>query len=175
MFFFSTATDTSFGQINNIGLLSDQQNGIIAGMGLSVLGVILLVASSLRPRALAALSAEASKVVAATAVLLFVENPYIHSWHCHRRPERSFFVRNRQFHVCARCTGVITGLLCLPAAIAVAAIPIIWGASGVAVAIDGVTQLIGWRKSNNALRFATGFLFGISLVGVAVALIGKFV
>ena len=28
---------------------------------------------------------------------------------CHQRPERSFFYKNMQFPVCARCTGVIIG------------------------------------------------------------------
>lgn len=28
---------------------------------------------------------------------------------CHQRPDRSFFYKNKQFPVCARCTGVIIG------------------------------------------------------------------
>ena len=32
-----------------------------------------------------------------------------HFMGCHQRPDRSFFYKNRQFPVCARCTGVIIG------------------------------------------------------------------
>ena len=28
---------------------------------------------------------------------------------CHQMPERSFFIRGKQFPVCARCTGVMIG------------------------------------------------------------------
>lgn len=28
---------------------------------------------------------------------------------CHQMPERSFFIRGKQFPVCARCTGVFLG------------------------------------------------------------------
>ena len=46
--FFSTAieTNTSFGPVENIGLLSERSNGITIGLALCVVGVILLVASS---------------------------------------------------------------------------------------------------------------------------------
>ena len=89
---------------------------------------------------------------------------------CHRKPERSFFIKGHQFPVCARCTGfyitiflytvyayyfpiaytpqyVLLGvLLCVPAF------------------VDGTTQLFEFRESNNYLRFFTGILGGIGLM-----------
>ncbi len=89
---------------------------------------------------------------------------------CHRKPERSFFIKGHQFPVCARCTGfyisiffytiyayytpivytneyVLFGLLlCVPAF------------------LDGTTQLLEFRESNNTLRFITGIIGGIGLM-----------
>ena len=92
-------------------------------------------------------------------VRLFVDNVSLHKyWNCHRLPERSFFVEGRQFHVCARCTGLILGL---PASICLLPIrevlPIVFAAVVIALALDGLTQLAQWRVSNNKLRFCTGF------------------
>ena len=88
---------------------------------------------------------------------------------CHRIPERSFFIGNHQFPVCARCTGFYIGfifyfiyayffyvnynlelisfalILLMPAA------------------IDGTTQLFEMRISNNKLRFITGLFGGLGL------------
>ena len=36
---------------------------------------------------------------------IFIDNPYLCYYGCHRNPKRSFFINNRQFNVCARCTG----------------------------------------------------------------------
>ena len=89
---------------------------------------------------------------------------------CHRKPERSFFIKGHQFPVCARCSGFYTGLLAflicnyfypinndykLFALSVILLIP---------VSIDGFTQLSDLRQSNNALRFTTGFFGGIGLM-----------
>ena len=88
---------------------------------------------------------------------------------CHKKPERSFFVKGHQFPVCARCTGfyialvlyfgyayffyvnysfllILMAILCL-----------------VPTAVDGLTQLVGQRESNNFLRFITGLMGGLGL------------
>lgn len=88
---------------------------------------------------------------------------------CHRNPNRSFFIKGHQFPVCIRCTGcylvislyliytyyfyvdytiylIITAILLL-----------------IPMAIDGTTQLLTNRISNNTLRFITGFLGGLGL------------
>ncbi|WP_295115154.1 DUF2085 domain-containing protein [uncultured Methanobrevibacter sp.] len=89
---------------------------------------------------------------------------------CHRKPERSFFIGNHQFPVCARCTGFYSGLavfliynyffkieysLSLLILSVILLIP---------VSIDGFTQLFNLRESNNTLRFLTGFIGGIGLI-----------
>ena len=89
---------------------------------------------------------------------------------CHRKPERSFFIKGHQFPVCARCTGFYTGLVVF----------LVWNcffkvnyginslvlsmALMIPVAIDGFTQYFGPRESTNTLRFLTGFIGGIGLI-----------
>ena len=89
---------------------------------------------------------------------------------CHRKPERSFFIKGHQFPVCARCTGFYTGLV----------VYLIWnflyGHSYdlnmllismilmIPAAVDGLTQYFGPRESTNELRFLTGFIGGIGLI-----------
>lgn len=95
-------------------------------------------------------------------IRVLVDSVLLHKvWSCHRRPERSFRVSGRQLHVCARCTGLMAGL-----AVGWSLIPIrelavpIWIVSATALVADGLTQYLGWRVSNNALRFCTGFGMG---------------
>jgi len=89
---------------------------------------------------------------------------------CHRRKDRSFGYRGRQFPVCARCTGIIMGYLAYPL--------MLLGVFAVGVAIclamqlpallDGYTQYRGWRESNNLLRVITGVLAGVGQAGLLV-------
>lgn len=84
---------------------------------------------------------------------------------CHQMPERSFFYKEYQFPICARCTGLILGyflgiliyslnvidlkiaiLLCIP------------------LVIDGGSQYLKWRMSNQVLRLLTGVLCGIGIM-----------
>lgn len=89
---------------------------------------------------------------------IFIDGVWLHKyWHCHRLPERSFSLQGRQFHVCARCTGLICGA---PVGVGLAVLtPAAWGLFLPALLIllmDGFTQLVGWRTSNNILRLLTG-------------------
>jgi len=97
---------------------------------------------------------------------LFVDSVWLHRlWHCHRNPARSFFIQNRQFHVCARCTGLIAGLILCPtcfwfrASIA----PFFLGFL-IANALDCTTQLAGLRVSHNWLRLILGSGLGLTFV-----------
>lgn len=89
---------------------------------------------------------------------------------CHRKPERSFFIQGHQFPVCARCTGFYTGLIVY--LIFAHFYPVTYDLNlfilsmilMVPVAIDGFSQLLGFRESNNNLRFLTGFVGGIGLI-----------
>ena len=102
--------------------------------------------------------------------LTCVDNMELSKYICHRKPERSFFIKDHQFPVCARCTGFYTGLatylilnnfythsydLNMLLISMVLMIP---------VAIDGLTQYFGPRESTNNLRFVTGFIGGIGLI-----------
>ena len=89
---------------------------------------------------------------------------------CHRLPERSFHFKNHQFPVCARCTGFYTGLLIFLIYSALFHINytltllIISVALLIPASVDGFTQYIGFRESNNNLRFITGLIGGVGLI-----------
>lgn len=88
---------------------------------------------------------------------------------CHRIPERTFNIKGNYFPVCSRCTGLCIGsfsffifvyydirfslnLLIFSVLIMIPTF------------IDGYTQLIGLRESNNVLRFFTGLIGGVGIV-----------
>ena len=86
---------------------------------------------------------------------------------CHRKPERSFHIKGHQFPVCARCTGFYVALVSyftytyyfyVEYSFQLVFIAII---CIVPTFIDGFTQLIGHRESNNSLRFITGLMGGL--------------
>ena len=99
---------------------------------------------------------------------------------CHRKPERSFFFILYQFPVCARCTGFYISLISyfiyayfyfinydiyLLTFAVILLVP---------SAIDGTTQLLELRESNNNLRLITGLLGGLGL-GIIVKAIKFFI
>jgi uncharacterized membrane protein len=89
---------------------------------------------------------------------------------CHRKPERSFFIKGHQFPVCARCTGFYTGLIVYLVYTLFYTHPYDWTMLIVSMilmmptAIDGVTQYFGPRESTNLIRVTTGFFGGIGLI-----------
>ena len=99
---------------------------------------------------------------------------------CHRKPERSFFIKGHQFPVCARCTGFYISLIAYftytyyffvdytSFLIAFAILLLI------PAAFDGLTQLFEYRESNNALRFLTGIFGGLGL-GILVKALKYFI
>lgn len=87
---------------------------------------------------------------------------------CHRKPERSFHIKQHQFPVCARCTGFYISLFLYFVYayfnfidynfwIILLAILLL-----IPTAVDGLTQLSGARESNNTLRFITGLMGGLA-------------
>ena len=100
---------------------------------------------------------------------------------CHRKPERSFFYKGRQFPVCARCTGfyisgiasiILFNLYPAPYSLNTLLIGIILL---MPCAIDGFTQLFEYRDSKNLLRLITGLLGGVGLIMVYEIMINFFV
>lgn len=81
---------------------------------------------------------------------------------CHQIPERSFHYKNKQFPVCARCTGIIVGYFTIPlfyyGIIKISILIII--ILSIPLLIDPITQYLGFRESNNTLRLITGILTG---------------
>jgi len=93
---------------------------------------------------------------------------------CHRKPERSFFIRGKQFPVCARCTGIYLGYAFFPLFV-FNVIHIGFIISVLLVlptVIDGFTQAYYKRESNNVLRFVTGFMAGVGTISM-LTIIGK--
>lgn len=89
---------------------------------------------------------------------------------CHQLPERSLAVAGFPMGLCARCFAIYaslaTALLLIPARGSLAErlpeIPV-WVVlvALLPLAVDGTTQLIGWRHSTNLLRVLTGALLGL--------------
>ncbi|MGZ3546279.1 MAG: DUF2085 domain-containing protein [Gemmatimonadaceae bacterium] len=93
---------------------------------------------------------------------------WTHYWGCHRLPSRSFAVGGRQFHLCARCTGLSVGIILSLALIPFRGMltPFALGFLALASA-DALTQYAGWRESTNELRFLTGLSTGATLLPLA--------
>ncbi len=111
----------------------------------------------------------------ALASRLFVANPFLALWPCHRRGDRSFFVCGRQFGVCARCTGLLSGFALSPLAVPLGTaflIPAAYAAL-VLLGLDGGTQLVGWRESTNRLRVVTGVAVGLTGLAAVLAVLLK--
>lgn len=89
---------------------------------------------------------------------------------CHRKPERSFFIKGHQFPVCLKCTGFYTGLAVFLIYNHFYKIDYNFNLLIISIilliptAIDGFTQFFEMRESNNTLRFITGFIGGIGLI-----------
>lgn len=82
---------------------------------------------------------------------------------CHRRPDRSLFIRGMQFPVCARCMAILLGYFSIPFLFWFQIhVSILLGILfNVPMILDGLTQLKKWRESTNFLRIATGLCSGI--------------
>ena len=88
---------------------------------------------------------------------------------CHQLPHRTLFVFGHPMAVCARCFGIAAslGIVALLAgrlwAIGfrrVRAPLVLVGLAAVPMALDGFTQIFGFRESTNTLRVLTGVLLG---------------
>lgn len=83
---------------------------------------------------------------------------------CHRKPERSFFYKGKQFPVCARCTGISLGYLVIPmVTFNLFTISIFWClVLLIPTYIDGFSQaFLKNYESTNFRRVVTGILAGI--------------
>ena len=90
---------------------------------------------------------------------------------CHRKPERSFFWKGKQFPVCARCTGIHMGYLTFPLFLFNVFTLNIWWTLALILPtyIDGWTQAFLNRESNNMLRVTTGLMAGVGMMPALVS------
>ena len=81
---------------------------------------------------------------------------------CHQRPNRSFFYKNRQFPICARCTGVIIGqILAIITYLLSIRLNIIWCVILCGIMFcDWLIQKLSILESTNPRRLITGVLGG---------------
>ena len=90
---------------------------------------------------------------------------------CHQMPERSFFFRNYQFPICARCTGLFLGDLAAIVSfsmfikINLPALILFFVSSVILLGVDGYFQLKDIWVSTNFRRLVTGLLCGFFVTG----------
>ena len=99
--------------------------------------------------------------------------PWLYKWlpivfGCHCRADRSFFLRGKQFPICARCTGELAGMI-VSMILCFFWRPPVWLAlvCMIPMVTDGFVQLKTAYESTNPRRFATGLLFGWALTAFA--------
>lgn len=87
---------------------------------------------------------------------------------CHQKSERSFFLYNYQFPICARCTGLLIGyILSVIALFFNFKIPISLSLIfAIIMFIDWFIQHKKIYPSNNTRRVITGFLCGFGIVSI---------
>lgn len=86
---------------------------------------------------------------------------------CHQMPERSLFIRGKQFPICARCTGVLIGKTIAYSLFFVCRLPLRLCMIGCAMMFcDWFVQYIGLCASTNFRRLVTGIIGGGSLATI---------
>lgn len=102
--------------------------------------------------------------------------PVLQFAYCHRKPERSFFWKGRQFPVCARCTGIHIGYLAYPFFLFDVFSLNIWITVALLLPtyLDGLIQAFLKIESNNLRRVFTGFLAGVGVVSL-VCIVGTII
>jgi len=105
----------------------------------------------------------------------------VFKYFCHQIPERTFKIKDHYFPVCARCTGFYISMFSY--GILSLIIPFTYTLNSMIIGfllliptgVDGTTQLLELRKSNNKLRLITGLLGGIGLMIILKTLIFIFI
>lgn len=117
------------------------------------------------PALILAASAACSWAIAAGASMKW---RWLFRFICHGRVERSLQLFGVPMPICARCTAIYVGLLIGLAAywlvrfVSEKKMRVIAFVAVTPLAIDGLTQLTGFRESTNELRIVTGLIAGIA-------------
>ncbi|WP_238881253.1 DUF2085 domain-containing protein [Clostridium sp. YIM B02551] len=96
---------------------------------------------------------------------------------CHQRSDRSFFLGNYQFPLCARCTGMVLGyIISILTLIKIRSIPISISIVFLAIMfLDWLIQFLGLLNSTNTRRLITGILGGYAVVGILFNILSYFI
>ena len=105
--------------------------------------------------------------------LVGVDQTFLSAYHvfCAQTPTHSLYINGHQVCLCQRCMAIYSSLLLGGLLLALLrergtrVVPLDWRWWIVAMlpmALDGGTQLFGWRESNIWLRFLTGAIFGLA-------------
>ena len=95
---------------------------------------------------------------------------------CHQRQERSFFIRNYQFPICARCTGIVVSTIISYVICLFKKTRFIYGIIlCIPMIIDGGIQYLGIKESTNLRRLITGLLGGAGLTMIRLNIYGRVV
>lgn len=111
----------------------------------------------------------------------FIAKPLFFSlhWVCAQIPSHSFFIFGHQIGLCARNLSIyssmfVGSLIFVLSKKRLPGIPWwVWVLMCLPMAVDGVTQLFGWRESTWELRVLTGTLFGLGNILFVLPLIQK--
>ncbi len=112
-----------------------------------------------------------------------ISTPIFYALHyiCAQVPSHSFFVLGHQFGLCARNLSIYGSMFvaCLVFLFSKKRLPGIawwfWILMLLPMAIDGTTQLVGWRESTWELRVITGTLFGLGNIWFVLPYIQKMI
>jgi len=91
---------------------------------------------------------------------------------CHQMPSRSYFIFGHQAALCQRDLAIFSSILLaglLFSLVRNRVKPLNWRIYlllVIPIALDGFSQLLGWRESNWQLRTLVGALFGLANVGL---------
>ncbi|MDF2538368.1 MAG: hypothetical protein K0S76_1389 [Herbinix sp.] len=91
---------------------------------------------------------------------------------CHQRPDRSFFIKDYQMPICARCFGVCIGyIIAVTGYFLVGFTKILSFAGCFVMFLDWLLQEIKIKESTNGRRFVTGLLGGYGIMSLQLALL----
>lgn len=85
---------------------------------------------------------------------------------CHQMPERSFFLGDYQFPLCARCTGIALGHIAAIAAAPLYSFKYVISLLMLPLAVDGTVQYFTSYRSNNLKRVVSGFFYGFAFTSL---------
>lgn len=107
-------------------------------------------------------------------LFLNIENRRFGLCFCHRIKDRSIWFFGLENYLCSRCLGVFIGwLIGLILVLYQYQIEMFWSVFlMLPLVIDGFSQALHYRESNNVLRLITGVLFGIGLQFLLAMIIG---